>query len=831
MPMHPRNQRYKDQVLAAPYEICIERARYYTQSYRQTEGEPPALRAAKAFAHTLRNMSVHILDEELLAGNRSSKLVGAVIPIERGDINTVLELELDALLCREKQPFHISPRDKQELEQEILPYWRGKTLRDRKKKLWKEQGLWFRPAVNPLSLWRRSRSLDLKKLKQATLFPGARLRNLLRGVNELLYNNPAVVMNVFDVQGHLILGHKNVLQEGFCGIKTRALEKLGLATQSGDTEGRAFLEAVIISCDAIRAFAMRFAEEAERRAVSAPNEERRQALLAMAARCRHVPYAPPRDFREALQALWLTQVGAFIAYGMSGIFAIGRLDQYLYRFYADDRAKGRLTDAETTEWLEELFIKLSYNLLLLPHVGKQTGSELGSDSCAPTIGGLGPEGEDATNELSSLALEAFTHIKSLGNSFSIRLSRKSSEAFWRQALKTYQETSGAALFCDERVIAALQQCGMPVQDARDYGIIGCVEPTGDGNTFGCTSGNDISLCAALEMTLLNGFLRIMGRRIGPKTGNPCTFQAFDEFMAAFRRQVEFMVHTVAKAVNLKDQAYREGFPCPYVSATLPGCVDHARDMTAGGAQYNYGSISARGFGTAVNALAAIQYAVFEQRTVTMRQLLRALDVNFKGEEPLRLRLETQGPKYGCDENAADRIAQDVSAFFCHAVAAQQTLRGGPFRPGFFSYGMHVLEGLFLGATPDGRRAGEPVSNSFSPANGSERKGPTAALRSVAKVDHTLISNGCALNVKMMPALFKNDKSLERVLSLVKGYFSLGGMEIQFNVVSNDTLREAQRHPEHYRDLVVRVSGYSALFTDLGKALQDEIIQRAEFGAL
>lgn len=828
MPIHPRNQRYKENVLAAPYEICIERARHYTQSYRQTEGEHPAVRAAKAFAHTLQNMSIYILDDERMAGNRSSKLIGTVIPIERGDINTVLELELDALVHRERQPFHIAHEDRRELEQEILPYWRGKTLRDRKKVLWKENGVLFRPAINPVSLWRRFRSLNVKKLKQATLVPGTGLLKLLKSAHELLYNNPAVVMNVFDVQGHLILGHKNILREGFSGVKTRAQEQLERAKHSGDTEGQAFLEAVILNCDAIKEFAARFAEEAERQAASTSDETRRNELLAMAARCRHVPFYPPRDFREAIQALWLTQAGAIIAYGMSGILAIGRLDQYLYPFYAEDRVKGCLSEAEAVEWLEELFIKLSYNVLLLPHVGKQTGSELGSDSCAPTVGGLGLNGEDATNELSFLALEAFANVKSLGNSFSIRFSPKSSDEFWRRSLQTYRKTSGAALFNDEQVVAALKNCGMPEQEACDYGIIGCVEPTGDGNTFGCTSGNDISLAAAVEMTLLNGYLRIMGRRIGPATGDPCGFQNFDAFMTAFKRQVEFMIHTIAKAVNLKDQAYREMLPCPFISATLSGCVEQARDMTAGGSQYNFGSISARGFGTAINSLAAIKHFVYERRTVTMQQLLRALEVNFKGEETLRLRLANGAPKYGCGDEAVDRIARDVCEFFCREVAAQQTLRGGPFRPGFFSYGMHVLEGLFLGATPDGRHTGEPVSNSFSPANNSEKKGPTAAMQSVASVDNTLISNGCALNVKMMPKLFASDESLDRIMALVKGFFSLGGMEVQFNVVSNNTLRDAQQHPDQYRDLVVRVSGYSALFTDLGKALQDEIIQRSEF---
>ena len=831
MPIHPRNQGYKDRILSAPYEICVERARYYTESYRKTGGEHPALRAAQAFAHTLRKVTVSILEEERIVGNRSSKLVAAVIPVERGEINSVLELEIDFLTSRPRQPYRIGPGEKRELMEEIIPYWRGKTLRDRKKALWKENGLYFKPALGPVSLWRRYRGLDLAKLKEAVPLPRLSLSYLRRGIEEIAYNNPAMVMNVFDIQGHMILGHKNILREGFSGVRARALTRLEKAGKLGDKEGEAFLQAVIISCDAIRDFAARFAEKAEALAAESPDPARQEELRRIAERCRRVPFEPPRDFREAVQSLWLTQVGAFLAYGMGGIFAVGRLDQQLYPFWARDQAEGRITDGETVELLEELLIKLSYNLLLLPIAGKSTGSELGSDSCAPTVGGLDPDGQDAVNGLSYLVLDAFTNVKSLGNTFSIRLSEKSPEDFWRKALATYRETSGAALFSDEMVVEALRGSGVEERDARDYGIIGCVEPTGDGNTFGCTSGNDISLTAALEMTLLDGYLRIMGKRIGPRTGDPRKFSTFEEFLGAYQRQVAFLVETITRATDLKDQAYLEGFPNPYVSATLSGCVENARDMTAGGARYNFGSVSARGLGTVVDSLAAIKRQVYDQKLVSMERLLRALGKNFQGENKLRAQLASKGPRYGCDNDEVDAIAAELAEFFCREVAGRKTIRGGPYRPGFFSYGMHILEGLFLGATPNGRRAGEPVSNSFSPANGSERQGPTAVLRSAAKINQSLISNGCALNIKFLPAMFAGEERLEKMVSLVKSYFSFGGMEVQFNAVSNQTLIEAQKNPEKYRDLVVRVSGYSAYFADLGKPLQDEIIQRTAFGNL
>ena len=827
MAIHPRNQRYKDLILCAPYEICIERARYYTQSYRETEGEHPALRAAKAFAHTARNMTVYILDDEGIVGNRSSKLVATVIPVERGDLNAILEAELGILLEREDRPYHIGPRERRELEREILPYWRGKTVRNRKKELWDAHGLFLRPAFSP------TRLLRLRRLARHPLLRGARLPRFnplyaWRGIREVLYNNPAFVMNVFDVQGHLILGHRNVLREGFRGIRVRAQERLVQARAAQDTEAAAFLEGVIICCDAMGGLAARFADEADRLSGQTPDAQRKLELRAIAVRCRHVPFDPPRDFREAVQALWLTQAGAMISYGAAGILAIGRFDQYLYPFYAADKAAGRITDDEVVGIIEELLIKLSYNLLLIPNLAKRVGSELGSDSCAPTVGGLTPEGNDAVNDLSYLILDAFANVRSLGNTFSIRLSRKSPETFWRKALDTYRHTSGAALFSDETVVRALQGCGVTERDARDYGVIGCVEPTSDGNTFGCTSGNDISLTGALEMALLDGRLRIMNKRIGPATGDARAFRTFDEVMTAFKTQAAFMVRMIAKAVNLKDTVYRDGFPNPLVSATLAGCVETGRDMTAGGALYNFGSIGARGFATAVDALAAIKHFVFDERLIAMRELIHLLDTNFRGQEALRLRLARRGPKYGADNDAADGIAKDVAAFVCREVAAQKTIRGGPFRPGFFSYGMHILEGMFLGATPNGRLAGEPVSNSFSPCNCAETNGPTAVMRSVAKIDHTLISNGCALNMRWLPSLFDSEAGIAAMVALVRSYFALGGMEVQFNVVSNATLRDAQKHPENYRDLSVRVSGYSALFTDLGKPLQDEIIARTTF---
>ena len=826
-----RCERYRELVLSAPYEICIERARYVTEAYRQTEGLHPSIRAARAFDNTVRKMTVRILGCEQIAGRQTSKLVAAALPVERGDVNALLELELDNLLRRERQPYHIDPQDRKELEQDILPYWRTRTVRAARKALLRRAGQQVSFDWSARSMWHRWRGLNLRPFVRMAQPPSFRPLAMLEELREISYDYPAAVMNSFDVQGHLVLGNCNVLHGGFAALRQQARERLERCRASRDADGEAFCDGVLICCDAIRHLAHRYAALAREQALKERSPERRHELERMAARCEQVPYHRPRDFREAVQALWLTQVGAVIAYGMIGIFAVGRADQFLWPAYQKDREAGAITPEQARVLLAELLVKLSSNLLILPTVGKSTGSELGADSQAVTVGGVDREGRDGTNELSFLFLDAVERVKGLGNTFSIRLSERSPPSWLRRAAEVYQVTSGPALFNDETVVEALVGCGCSLEDARDYAVIGCVEPTPEGNTFGCTSGNDISLVGALEMTLLSGRLRLVGKRVGPDTGDPRAFASFEELLGAFEQQMRFLVEAVVRAVNVKDRVYAEGFHNPYVSMTLEGCIERARDMTCGGARYNFGSVSARGLGTAVDSLVALKTAVFERQRYSMAEVLTALERNFRGDEVMRQYLRNRTPKFGCDEPAADAVAARLVRTFCDEVARHRCQRGGPFRPGFFSYGMHVLEGSLLGATPDGRRAGEPISNSVSPSNGAERAGPTGVLNSVARLDHGRIANGSALNIRLLPSLLATAERRDKLGALVRGYFASGGMEVQLNVVDDATLREAQRHPERYRDLVVRVSGYAAFFTDLGKAIQDEIISRTAFGAL
>lgn len=824
---YPRTQILKKRLLDAQYSICIERARCYTETFRETEGEHPSIRAACALENTLRSMTIFIDPDEQIAGNLCSRTLGAVLPVERGELNLILQIDLKNLERREQRPYHIDPADKNELLRDILPYWKGKTVRDMKYRNFKRDGLLIKSSLSPFALYDIVRSFGLKTLKESLYrFVEGKAIHALRAMKEIPVNNPNLVNNVFDVQGHLIIGHNNIIQTGFSGVRDHALENMKRAESE---DRRKFLEGVVISCESARSFAERFSELAREQAAAEENPRRREELLRIADITSRLPWQPPRDFREAVQFFWLTQVMAVVSYGMPGVCAVGRIDQYLYPFYKADIESGAIDRDAALELVEELLVKLSNNLIVLPTFGKDTGSELGADSMAPTIGGLGRDGADATNDLSFIFMDAIINMRAMSNSYSVRVSNRTAPEFFAKISEVHSVTSGLAVFNDEVIVPALAGDGCGIEDARDYGIIGCVEPTPQGNTFGCTSGNDVSLVGALEMTFTGGRVRMAGRRAGPQTGDVRGFETFDQFVDAYKKQLAWAVDFIARCVNAKDEVYMNHFHNPMISLTLDGCVESGRDMTEGGAKYNFSSISGRGLGTAADSLTAIKKFVYDDKKITMQELLNALKTNYRGRENLRVMLERRTPRYGADDSEADEMARMIAGALCDEVGRHRSIReGGLFRPGFFSYGMHVMDGSMLGATPDGRPAGKPVSNSLSPSNGAETLGPTATMLSAAKIDQQKISNGCALNMKMLPALLRTEEGRLKFEAMLKAYFASGGMHVQINVVDDAMLRDAQLHPENYMDLIVRVSGYVAYFVDLGKPLQDDIIRRTMF---
>ncbi len=829
-----RAQKLKSQLLASPYEIDIERARYYTQVWKAMESSPPCMKAARALETTLRNMTIRIEEDEQLVGVKTAKRLAGVIPVERGEFNTMLDIDLDGLMKRKDRPFQITPEDKRELEKEIIPYWRNRSVIDKKVKLWKKRGLYDRPFIGPVALYRLVKGMGannaLKVAKLTIDGDWKKLRKVPAMLKALASIRPNLALTVFDVQGHLVPGYPRVLEWGFEGIGARAAEELArLKPEDDDYEHRSdFLESVQIAASAVIDYSERYAKLAEELAAGA-SPDRASELLEIARRCRKVPAHPPETFMEALQSLWMTEVVLCISYGMAEIFSPGRVDYYLQPYYTADLAAGRITREQALEAVEEYLVKLGTFLILLVGIAKDTASEMAVGSNTFTIGGLDREGNDATTEMTHIFLEAHENMRALANNCCIRISSKTPSEFLTKCCEAHRYTSGHALFNDDVIVPELIADGYSQEDSWDYSIVGCVEPTSTGSSFACTAGNDISLAGVLEMALTKGRMLFSGHRVGTTTADPCSFTSFEQVQDAFGAQLSFNVKKLVDAVEALDEIYAEYFPSPLISSTLEGCLESGTDMTRGGARYNYGSITGRGLATVVNSLAAIKWAVFDKKLLTMSELMGAMRHNFSGQEDLRQQLLHKAPKYGNDDAAADDIARWVTQTFSDDVRSYPCGRGGFYRSAIFSYGVHVTDGMQLGATPDGRRGGDPVSNGISPANGTEMNGPTAVLRSAALSAGSDLSDGTALNMRFAPALLATEEGVEKLAFLTEAYFAMGGRHVQYNVVDTGILKDAQANPDKYRDLVVRVSGYCAYFTDLGRSIQNDIIARTEFG--
>lgn len=834
--LHPKNAAQKERLLTATHWLCIERARYYTEAHRETEGMHPSLRAARALQRVLEKMTVRIEADELLVGNRSSKLIAPPIAPERGDFSFVFEHLLDEM---KRFGYRIEADDERVLLDEIIPYWKGRTVRDAKISALRAHGLTSELDLSPRELRRKLRAFGpgpLLRLVAEDDEPGsplldralrgarlaARLPGLLKAVRAGAGDNVKGRGRCTDTQAHIVLGHKNVLRRGFSGIQAEARARL----ESAQTEGeRAFLQGVALSCDAMRAFSERFASLARAQSEETRDPGRRAELELIAETCGRVPWLPPRSFVEAVQSLWFTQNAAIISYGAGSGITPGRVDQLLFPYYEADLARGALTREHALRLLEELIIKLNNNVIIWPNLGGVRLNHLGSDVENITLGGLDASGEDATNELSSLFIEAITHT-SLATTASFRISRKSPKEFVRKVVAIHRETSSPAFLNDETAIAAMMRDGYSVEAAREYCLVGCVEPSGNGDSYGATGGSKVYFPTALDLVFNRGRTTFFGAQDGVDTGDPSRFESFEALLSAFYRQLESMVGWVAEATDLRDAIWAERFHNPLISSTIDGCIESGRDMTAGGARYNFGSVGGGGLGTAVDSLAAIRAFVFERRQVSMGELCEALSTDFRGREDLRRTL-LGGPRFGNDLPEVDALARELVARFCAMVTARKTAFGGHYKASLISYGLNVYEGALEPATPDGRHAGEPLSNSMSPSNGAERRGPTAAMSSVARIDHTLIGYGNSLNMRLPLGILNSEKGVESVAHLVRGYFDKGGFHVQFNAVDTATLLAAQQRPQDYGDLIVRVSGYSAYFTRLGRRIQDDIIGRSE----
>ncbi|MHA1310668.1 MAG: glycyl radical protein [Candidatus Helarchaeota archaeon] len=841
--LHPKNKIHKKRLLTSPHWLCMERAKYYTESYQETEGEHPSIQAAKALKKTFENMTIKIYDEEKLVGNRASHFIAPPFAPERGDINYVLKYLLPDL---KKFGYIISPEDEKLLFKKILPYWKGKTVRDIKISRFEKAGISSKLNLSLKEILRKLHAFDLNnfismiKRENSITNTNKGLKAKLKkyeNILKLIIKLPSMIEAIkggsadnikgrgrcIDTQAHIVVGHKNVLKYGFKGIKEKAL--IRLKTASNDDEIN-FLKSVEIVCNAIKNFSDRFSNLAEIKSRTEKDLERRKELQEISNICKKVPWNPPESFYEALQSLWFTQNAVIISYGAGSGITPGRVDQLLYPFYKKDIESGKITEIEALRLIEEFIIKINNNVVIWPNIMGVNLNHLGSDIENITLGGIDKNGNDAVNELTYLFIDAVRNTK-LATSVSFRISKTSPKEYIRKIVELHKHTNGPAFFNDEITVKALMRDGYSLEAARDYCIVGCVEPNGNGDTFGATGGSKEYFPTIIDLIFNRGRTTFFGNFDTIDTGDPTQFKSFDEFMDAYYKQMKHVVSICTKATNIRDDIWAEKYHNPLISCTIDGCIENAKDMTAGGALYKFGVVGGGGLATAVDSLAAIKKFVYDEKSVKMKDLVHAIKNNFKNNEILMQKLRNE-PKFGNDNDYVDSIAVELVDKFSDMVFHRKLRRGGHFKSSFISYGLNVYEGALEPATPDGRKAGEPFSNSISPSNGAETNGPTATLNSLAKIDHTKIGFGNSLNMKFPALLLNSEKGVETLESLILSYFDMGGYHIQFNIIDSDTLKDAQKHPENYEDLIVRVSGYAAYFVRLGKRIQDDIIERTEF---
>jgi formate C-acetyltransferase len=581
-----------------------------------------------------------------------------------------------------------------------------------------------------------------------------------------------------------------------------------------------------VAAEALITYARRHAEKARELAKKEKNEQRKKELERIAEVCSWVPAHAPRDFREALQNYWFVHLGVIIEYNTWDSFNPGRLDQHLWPFYAKGLKTGELTEESARELLECFWVKFN-NQPAPPKVGV-TAEESGTytDFALINVGGLKADGSDAVNDLSFLLLDVIEEMRILQPSSMVQISSKGPDAFLWRALKIVKTGFGQpSIFNSEAIVKEMVRQGKSLEDARDGGASGCVE-TGAFGKENYTLTGYFNMPKVLEIALHDGLDPRTGKRIGIRTGDPAKFKTFEELFGAFRTQLKHFVDIKIMGNNIIERLYAAYLPAPFLSILISDCIAKGKDYHAGGARYNTNYIQGVGLGSMTDMLTSVKYNVFDKKTVTMKTLLAALEANFKNDENLRRRLLNKTPKFGNDDDYADDVMKSIFEAYFEAIDGRPNTKGGRYRINLLPTTVHVYFGKVTGATPDGRPAGEPLSEGVSPVQGADRKGPTAVLKSAGKIDHVR-TGGTLLNQKFTPALLADEEGIHNLGHLVRSYFKMDGHHIQFNVVTAETLREAQKNPDKNRDLIVRVAGYSDYFVDCGTELQNEIIRRTE----
>ncbi len=786
--MTPRVARLRRESLDAKPSISTERAELVTEAYAETGEDLPApLRRAFAFRHLMERRTIYIGEGELIVGEKGPAPKATPTFPELCCHN--LE-DLDLLDSREKIPFAVSAEARRVYAEKIIPFWRGKTIRER---LFLE--------MTP----------EWKAAYEAGVF------------TEFMEQR---------APGHTVLDDK-IYSKGFIDFKKDIERSLAALDRAHDPLAEAKgheLEAMRICADALVVFAERHAAKARELARAERDPERKAELERVAAICERVPAHPPRDFHEALQYYWFAHLGVTTELNTWDAFNPGHLDRHLLPFYRKGIEEGTLTRERAEELLQCFWIKFN-NQPAPPKVGV-TAEESGTytDFAQINTGGVNEDGSDGVSELTFLMLDVIEEMRLLQPSSSIQVSEKSPDAFVERAARIIRTGFGQpSVFNADMIVRELVRQGKSLADARAGGSSGCVEVGAFGKESYILTGY-FNMPKVLEITLANGVDPRTGKRIGIETGDPAGFASFDEMFAAYEKQLRHFVDIKIRGNDGVERLYAERMPAPFLSILIDDCVAKGVDYNAGGARYDTSYIQGVGLGTIADCMSAIKHHVFDEKSLSMERLLAALARDFAGEERLRQMLLNRTPRYGNDDDRADGLMRRLFDAYFDAIDGRPNTKGGTYRINLLPTTVHIYFGRVTGATPDGRKAAEPLSEGVSPVQGADRKGPTAVLRSVAKMDHAR-TGGTLLNQKFTPQILEDETGLRGLGSLIRTYFGLGGHHVQFNVVDASTLRAAQRDPARHRDLIVRVAGYSDYFCDLGETLQNEIIARTEHGSL
>ena len=832
IPKTERIQRLVDHLYEHMPVIESARAKLLTESYKATENEPIITRRAKAFAHILRHIPIIIRDDELIVGSSTLAPRGCQTYPEFS--YQWLEDELDTVETRSADPFYIAEETKEELR-EVHKYWKGKTT---------------------------------SELALSYMAPEA-----VRAIEHNIFTPGNYFYNGV---GHVTVKYEEVLAVGYEGIIKKAEQELSECNVGdGDYAERShFLQAVILSCQAVIEYARRYSTLAQEMAERCTDAARKEELLRIAENCSRVPAKGAQNFYEACQSFWFVQ--QLIQLESSGhSISPGRFDQYMYPYYKKDMENGNISREFAQELMDCIWVKLNDLNKCRDAVSAEgfAGYSLFQNLIA---GGQNKEGEDVTNDLSFMCIQASVHVRLPQPSLSVRVWNGSPHEFLIKAAELTRTGIGLpAYYNDEVIIPSLQNRGLSLEDAREYNIIGCVEPQKAGKTEGWHDAAFFNMCRPLELVFANG--EDKGEMVGVPTGEVTEMSSFEEFYNAYKKQMEYCISLLVNADNAIDVAHAKRCPLPFLSCMVDDCLKRGKSVQEGGAVYNFTGPQGFGIANMADSLFAVRKLVYEEKKVTMEEMKEALAWNFgkgldqqsvsdtaeavlrkmkdagqridentvssilkavmnaqPGEEKMKRYEEIHNmieevPKFGNDIPEVDYFARDVAYTYTKPLQNYKNPRGGQFQAGLYPVSANVPLGGQTGATPDGRYAHTPVADGVSPSAGKDVNGPTAAATSVSRLDHFIVSNGTLFNQKFHPSALSGREGLEKFVALIRSYFDQKGMHMQFNVVDRDTLLDAQKYPEKYKHLVFRVAGYSALFTTLSLSLQDDIIRRTEQG--